>query len=93
MTKELKLHLPDSLFNSLQTRAKEQSVSLEALCLSLIQDKESINLGLVEPSLYFYLANGDLRKEIQKVLESHLPEEEKKKRVKGLKNQLSRCIR
>lgn len=93
MTKELNLQLPDSLFNSLQTRANEQSVSLEALCLSLLQGKDDTSLSLVEPSLYFYLANGDLRKEIQRVLESHLPEEEKKKRVRGLKNQLSRCIR
>lgn len=93
MTKELNLQIPDSLYNSLTIKAKVQSVSLEALCLSLLQGEESGLENLVEPSLYSYMANGELRLEIQKVLQSGLPSAEIKKRVQNLKNQISRCIR
>lgn len=89
MGKDIRLQVPDSLFNSLETRAKGQGVSIEALCLSLLSDEGK----LVEPVLYSSMANSDLRSEINKVLKSGLPGEEVRKRVRNLETQITRFIR
>ena len=89
MNKELNLQIPDSLFNSLERRAEGRGVSLEALCLSLLESGEK----LVEPTLYPSMANGELRMEINRVLNSSLPREEIKKRVRTLETQITRFIK
>lgn len=93
MTKELNLRLPDSLFSLLSQKSKEQGVSIEALCISLLAQNEKEKLTLVEPALYSFMGNGELREEIQRVLQSELPPDEMKRRVQGLKLQIARCIR
>jgi hypothetical protein len=94
MTKDINLQVPDSLHERLLTEAKEQGVSLEALCLSLLEmSPKRESSTLVEPSMYPYLANGELRSEILKVLQSDLSKEEVKRRVHRLKTQIVRCIR
>ncbi len=89
MIKELKLHIPDSLLASLEARAKRQGVSIEALCLSLLEQQSD----LTDPALYVSMANSELRQEIQKVLQSELPREEVRKRVRTLESQITRFIR
>jgi hypothetical protein len=89
MSKELNLQIPDSLFNSLEMRAKGQGVSIEALCLSLLDGGGK----LVEPILYSSMANGELRAEIGRVLGSSLPKEEIRKRVRTLETQITRFIK
>lgn len=89
MNKEVNLQVPDSLYQSLELRAKGQGVSIEALCLSLLEGVGK----LVEPTLYTSLANMELRTEIQKVLNSGLPSDEKRKRVRNLENQITRFIK
>lgn len=89
MTKELKLHIPDSLMSSLQERAKGQGVSIEALCLSLLEEQPDLK----DPALYISMANSELRQEIQRVLQSNLPKAEVKKRVRTLESQITRFIR
>lgn len=88
MNKELKLQIPDSLFLKLTTKAEEQGVSLEALCLSMLGSE-----SLVEPELYGSLSNGQMRVEISRVLESGLPPNEIRKRVRSLETHLTRCMR
>ena len=89
MIKELKLHIPDSLLASLEARAKRQGVSIEALCLSLLEQQSD----LTDPALYVSMANSELRQEIQKVLQSELPREEVRQRVRTLESQITRFIR
>jgi hypothetical protein len=89
MIKELKLNIPDSLLASLEARAKRQGVSIEALCLSLLEQQSD----LTDPALYVSMANSELRQEIQKVLQSELPKEEVRKRVRTLESQITRFIR
>lgn len=89
MNKEIKLQIPDSLYLSLDSKAKRQGVSLEALCLSLLDNP----IGLVEPTLYSSLSNKELREEVQKLLQSDLPKEEVKKRVRNLENYILRFIK
>ena len=89
--KEIKLQVSDSLLASLENRAKRQGVSIEALCLSLLWDNEGCEL--VNPALYISMANGELRQEIQKVLQSDLPEVEIRRRVRNLETQITRFIR
>lgn len=89
MIKEIKLHIPDSLLASLEARAKRQGVSIEALCLSLLEQQSD----LTDPALYVSMANSELRQEIQKVLQSELPREEVRKRVRTLESQITRFIR
>lgn len=88
MNKELKLQIPDSLHSTLAKKAENQGVSIEALCLSMLQAEL-----LVEPSLYGSLPNGQIRLEIKRVIESDLPPEEVRKRVRQLETQITRCIR
>lgn len=89
MAKEISLVLSDSLLSFLDTKAKEQSVSLEALCLSLLE-KEKQEEQLVEPVFYQSLTHEDMRREIQKVIRSSLPSPEMRKRVNLLESQISR---
>lgn len=89
MNKELNLHIPDSLFCSLSNKAEQQGVSIEALCVSLLGGEQTF----VEPSLYMSLGNGEIRAEIQRLLQSKLPTEEVNRRVKKLENQVLRLIR
>lgn len=89
MTKEINLQVPDSLFNSLEEKANRQGVSIEALCLSLLGDQGV----LIEPVLYSSMSNGELRDEIKKVLQSDLPKEEVRKRVRTLEVQITRFIK
>jgi len=88
MNKELKLQIPDSLHLILTKRAKERGVSIEALCLSILEKG-----ALVEPLLYESLSNGQIRLEIEKVMESDLSSEEVRKRVRQLEVQMTRFIR
>jgi hypothetical protein len=89
MYKELPLLVPDSLFSSLEQQAKEQGVSLEALCLSLLSGQKQEET-LVDPAYYASLGHDGMRKEIRKVIESALPSEEAKRRVNQLEFQISR---
>jgi len=89
MAKEISLVLSDSLLFYLESQAQEQSVSLEALCLSLLE-KQKQEEKLVEPVFYQTLTHEDMRKEIQKVIKSSLPTPEIKKRVNHLELQISR---
>lgn len=89
MTKDIKLQVPESVYASLLEDANRQGVSVEALCFSLIQEK----YNLIDPSLYNSLSNLDMKQEIQRVLQSNLPSEEMKSRVRVLENKLSRFIR
>ena len=93
MNTELNLQIPDSLFSSLRTKAKAQGVSLETLCVSLLGKSDPSENYLIDPTLYPSLSNGDIRGEIQKVIQSQLPKEEIKKRVRQLETRLIRCIR
>lgn len=89
MNKDLKLQIPDSLFSSLTQKANLRGVSLEALCVSLLGEEQI----LIEPSLYNSLGNGEIRTEIQKLVQSKLPKEEVNKRVRKLETQILRFIR
>jgi len=94
MNKELKLQIPDSLFSQLEQEAKGQGVSLEAFCLSLLNSgNERVSGQLTDPSLYGSLPNGQIRMEMRKVMESNLPTEEIKKRVRQLEFQILRCYK
>jgi hypothetical protein len=89
MNKDLKLQIPDSLFSSLSQKANQRGVSLEALCISLLGEEQI----LIEPSLYNSLGNGEIRIEMQKLMQSKLPKEEVNKRVRKLETQILRLIR
>lgn len=89
MSKELNLQIPDSLYSSLEIRARGQGVSIEALCLSLLSDDGK----LVEPVLYSSMANSELKSEINRVLKSDLPKDEIRKRVKTLETHITRFIK
>ena len=89
MNKDLKLQIPDSLFSSLTQKANQQGVSLETLCLSLLEEEQI----LIEPSLYKSLGNGEIRAEMQKLIQSKLPKEEVEKRIRRLEAQTLRFIR
>lgn len=85
---EVKLQLPTSLFNSLSQKAKEQGVSFEALCLSLLN--QNSNTELIEPSFYDSLSLLQVREEVEKVLMSPLSTMDKKKRINNLEAMMSR---
>ena len=89
MSKELNLLVPDSLFFDLERQAEEQGVSIEALCLLLLQDKK-LRETLVDPAYYASLGHDAMRKEVLKVIESDLPAEETRRRVNQLEFQISR---
>lgn len=89
MSKELNLVLSDSLLSFLEAKAKEQGVSVEALCISLFEEKKQEE-ELIEPVFYQSLTHADMRKEIQKVIKSGLPSFEIRRRVNSLELQISR---
>lgn len=89
MYRELSLQISHSLFNDLEIKAKEQGVSLEALCLSLLSGGND-EKELVDPPYYQSLNLDVLRKEIHKVIESALPKDEVRKRLNALEFQISR---
>jgi hypothetical protein len=80
MNKELTLQIPDSLLFHLELQAREQGVSLEALCLSLLSGAKREET-LVEPEFYRSLNHANIRSELRKVMESDLPLHDKKKRI------------
>ena len=85
---EVKLQLPTSLFNSLDQKAKEQGVSFEALCLSLLNQDGSAPLA--EPNFYDSMSLLQVRDEVNKVLLSQLPQREKRTRINRLELMMSR---
>jgi predicted transcriptional regulator len=87
-TKEINLQLPNSLHYQLSQKAKERGVSLEALCLSLLEGS-----GLVDPTMYGALSTGQIRDEMTKVMSSNLPDSEIRVRVRQLEVQVRRRIR
>jgi hypothetical protein len=89
MYKELSLLVPDSLFSFLERQAKEQGVSLEALCISFLS-RQKQEETLVDPNYYASLGHDEMRHEIKKVIESGLPPEEGRRRVNQLEFQISR---
>lgn len=89
MTKELNLLVPNSLFSHLEQQALEQGVSLEALCLSLLEGQKQRET-LVDPSFYASLGHDAMRQEVRRVIESGLPPEETRRRVNQLEFQISR---
>ena len=89
MNRDLNLSIPDSLLFSLERKALEQGVSLEALCLSLLSGENNEG-SLIDPNYYQSLDLVVLRKEIRKVIESVLSPTEVKKRVNALEFQISR---
>lgn len=88
MSKELHLVLSGSLLSFLETKAQEQGVSLETLCLSLLEDKKQEG-NLVEPVFYQSLTHADMRSEIQKVIKSSLAPQEIRRRINQLEQQIS----
>jgi len=89
MTTEIKLLLPNSLVESLAQKAKNQGVSLEALCASLLEEKNA----LTDPTIYSSLSNQDIKLEMKKIMSSDLGKEEKNRRIKILEHQVLRFIR
>ena len=89
MTRELKLLIPDSLLFSLERKALEQGVSLDALCLSLLSGQK-LGETLIDPAYYSSLSHTEMRDEVRKVIESGLTREEVRSRVNKLELQMSR---
>jgi hypothetical protein len=86
---EIKLQVPELLLQTLKEKSKFQGVSLEALCISLLERASSS----IDPSLYSSLGSGDIRLEIRKVFSSGLPQEEKARRIRLLESQITRRIK
>jgi hypothetical protein len=86
---ELKLQIPESTFLDLIEKAKSQGVSIEALCLSMLQTESEV----VDPGVYPTLGSGDIRLEVRKVYSSSLSREEKSRRIRLLESQITRRIR
>jgi len=89
MDMELKLQVPDSLLFSLERKARENGLSLDELCLSLLSG-DKLERALVDPRYYQSLNLGSLREEIRKVIESDLTKEEVRKRINQLEMQIGR---
>jgi hypothetical protein len=92
MNKELTLLIPDSLLLQLELRAREQGVSTETLCLSLLSGVKQEE-DLVDPSYYRSLSHTHMRQEVNKVIESSLPAEEIRRRLNNLEFEISRRYR
>jgi len=92
MNKELTLPIPDSLLLQLELRAREQGVSVETLCLSLLSGVKQEE-DLVDPSYYRSLSHTGMRQEVNKVIESSLPSEEIRRRLNNLEFEISRRYR
>jgi len=89
MYRDLNLQVPATLFFLLENQAKEQGVSFDTLCLSLLSGENQEGI-LVDPVFYESMTLGVLRAEIRKVIESGLPKEEVRKRVNGIEFHISR---
>lgn len=89
MSRELNLQIPETLFFHLERKAEEQGISLEELCFSLLSGQEQ-DRSLIDPMFYPSVQLDALRKEIRKVIESDLPQEEVRKRVNAIDFQISR---
>lgn len=89
MTREVKLNLPDSLLFSLERKALEQGVSLEALCLSLLSGQK-MGETLIDPAFYASLSHTEMREEVRRVIESGLTREEVRSRLNKLELQMAR---
>jgi len=89
MNKELALQIPDSLLFNLELQAREQGVSLEALCLSILSGAK-LEETLVDPDFYRVLTHETIRAELRKVMESDLAFNEKKTRIVKLETCISR---
>lgn len=89
MYRDLNLQLPEALYSHLELQAKEQGVSLEALCFSLLSGQKS-ETTLVDPVFYESMTLEVLRTEIRKVIESSLSKEEVRKRINAIEFQISR---
>ena len=92
MTTELTLQVPLSLLTSLERKAIGQGVSLETLCLTLLSEEESTQEEdtLVDPRFYSYLNHNTMREEVQKVIQSSLPQDEVQRRINKLEFQITR---
>lgn len=89
MYRDLNLQLPEALYFFLEKQAREQGVSLEALCFALLSGQKEEN-SLIDPSFYESMTLAVLRSEIRKVVESDLPKEEVRKRVNAIEFHISR---
>ena len=92
MNKELTLLIPDSLLLQLELRAREQGVSTETLCLSLLSGVKQEE-DLVDPSYSQSLSHSSMRLEVNKVIQSPLSPEEVRKRLNRLEFEISRRYR
>jgi hypothetical protein len=92
MNKELTLLIPDSLLLQLELKAKEQGVSTEALCLSLLSGVQQEE-GLMDPSYYQTLSYTGVKQEMKKVIQSPLSSGEVRKRLNRLEVEISRRYR
>jgi hypothetical protein len=92
MNRELTLLIPDSLLLQLELRAREQGVSIETLCLSLLSGVKQEE-DLVDPSYYRSLSHTHMRQEVNKIIESSLSAEEIRKRLNKLEFEISRRYR
>jgi len=92
MNTELTLQIPDSLLLRLENQAREQGVSLETLCLSLLSGLSEEG-GLVDPLFYQSLDHVRMRHEVTKVIGSSLPSQEVRKRLNKLEFEISRRYR
>ena len=92
LNKELTLLIPDSLLLQLELRAREQGVSTETLCLSLLSSVKQEE-DLVDPLYYQSLSHSSMRLEVNKVIQSPLSPEEVRKRLNRLEFEISRRYR
>ena len=89
MYRDLNLQIPEALHSHLEKQAKEQGVSFDALCFSLLSGEKQ-EQSLVDPVFYASMTLEVLRAEIRKVIESDLPKEEVRKRVNSIEFHISR---
>lgn len=87
--KDLNLQIPDTVYQNLIEKSNSQGVSIEALCISILEK----GFEFIDPSLYSSMGGGDIRNEIKRVFISNLPQGEKSRRVKLLESQITRRIR
>lgn len=90
MTRDLNIDVPDSLFSLLLEKARQQGISVEMLCLSILEKTCEEEGAFIDPKLYQSLNLDVLRREIQQVVGSGLPPETIRKRVNALDFEISR---
>lgn len=89
MYEELNLLLPGSLLQKLELQAAERGISLDLLCLRLLSEQNQEE-KLTNPEFYGSLTYNQTKAEIRNVMESDLPLNEAKRRVKNLEFQVNR---